>query len=57
MGILSSVFWDDWGFRIEEMELRRLARVESGVEGEGLSRSVVEKLRFRVWEGPIGRRV
>lgn len=56
MGIVSSVAWDDWGFRMEEMELRRFARVESGVEGEGLSRSVVEKLRFRVWEGPRGPR-
>lgn len=38
MGMASSATtpWD-WGLRIEEMEERRLARVESGVEGEGLS--------------------
>lgn len=34
------------------MELRRFARAESGVEGEGmLSASVFEKLRFRAWAG------
>lgn len=40
------------GFRIEEIELRRLGRAESGVDGEGmLSASVFEKLRFREWAG------
>ena len=32
---------------MDEMELRRLALPLSGVEGEGLSGSVLEWLRFR----------
>lgn len=41
------------GLRIEEMELRRLARLAgSGVDGEGiLSLSVFEKLRLRACAG------